>query len=84
MDQNLPDMEGVQVCRKILEINPAVKIIFITAFATIRYAVDAMEAGAFNYLSKPFDLNELLIIMDRATKSVQMEGKLKEMNRKRP
>ena len=77
LDQNLPDMEGVQVCRKILAINPAVKIIFITAFATVRYAVDAMEAGAFNYLSKPFDLNELLIIMDRAAKSVQMEGKLK-------
>lgn len=77
LDQNLPDMEGIQVCRKILETNPAVKIIFITAFATVRYAVDAMEAGAFNYLSKPFDLNELLIIMDRAVKSVHMEGKLR-------
>jgi len=77
LDQNLPDMEGIQVCRKILEINPTVKVIFITAFATVRYAVDAMEAGAFNYLSKPFDLNELLITMDRAVKSVHMEGKLK-------
>ena len=77
LDQELPDMRGIEVCRKILDINPNTKILFITAYATIEYAVDAMQAGAFNYLSKPFELDELLITIDMAVKNVHMEGRLR-------
>jgi DNA-binding NtrC family response regulator len=77
LDQKLPDMSGVEVCKRILEIDSNAKIIFITAHATVQYAVEAMQAGAFNYLSKPFELEELLIVMDMAQKNVQMEGRLK-------
>ncbi|MBA7703157.1 Transcriptional regulatory protein ZraR [subsurface metagenome] len=77
LDQKLPDMEGVSVCQKILEINPNAKIIFITAYATVQYAVEAMQAGASHYLSKPFELDELSITIDMALKNVHMEGKLR-------
>ncbi len=77
LDQKLPDMEGVDVCQKILGINPNAKIIFITAYATVQYAVEAMQAGASHYLSKPFELDELSITIDMALKNVQMEGKLR-------
>lgn len=77
LDQKLPDMEGVNVCQKILEINPNAKIIFITAYATVQYAVEAMQAGASHYLSKPFELDELSITIDMALKNVHMEGKLR-------
>jgi DNA-binding NtrC family response regulator len=77
LDQKLPDMEGIEVCRKILEMDPRTKVILVTAYATVRCAVDAIKAGAFNYLSKPFELDELLIIMDMAVKNVQMEGKIR-------
>jgi DNA-binding NtrC family response regulator len=77
LDQKLPDMEGVEVCKKILEINPKAKIVFITAYATVQYAVEAMQAGAFHYLSKPFELDELSITIDMALKNVQLEGKLR-------
>jgi len=77
LDQKLPDMEGIEVCRKILEMDPRTKVILVTAYATVRCAVDAIKAGAFNYLSKPFELDELLIIMDLAVKNVQMEGKIR-------
>lgn len=77
LDQKLPDMEGIEVCRKILEMDPRTKVILVTAFATVRCAVDAIKAGAFNYLSKPFELDELLIIMDLAIKNVEMEGKIR-------
>jgi DNA-binding NtrC family response regulator len=77
LDQKLPDMEGVKVCHKILEINPNAKIIFITAYATVQYAVEAMQAGAFHYLSKPFELDELSITIDMALKNVHLEGKLR-------
>jgi DNA-binding NtrC family response regulator len=80
LDQKLPDAEGIDLCRKILEQSPTTKIIFITAYATVRYAVDAMNAGAFHYLSKPFDLDELLLIMDLALKNAKMEGKIRVQN----
>jgi DNA-binding NtrC family response regulator len=77
LDQKLPDMEGIEVCRKILETDPRTKVILVTAYATVRCAVDAIKTGAFNYLSKPFELDELLIIMDLAVRNVQMEGKIR-------
>jgi len=46
LDQELPDMGGIDICRKILELDRSTKIIFITAYATVEYAVDAMQAGA--------------------------------------
>jgi DNA-binding NtrC family response regulator len=80
LDQKLPDMEGIEVCRKILEMDPRTKVILVTAYATVRCAVDAIKAGAFNYLSKPFELDELLMIIDLAVKNVQMEGKIRVQN----
>jgi DNA-binding NtrC family response regulator len=77
LDQKLPDMEGIEVCRKILETDPRTKVILVTAYATVRCAVDAIKTGAFNYLSKPFELDELLIIMDLAVRNVRMEGKIR-------
>jgi DNA-binding NtrC family response regulator len=77
LDQELPDMSGIDVCRRILETDPKTKIIFITAYATVEYAVEAMQAGAFNYLSKPFELDELLITINMAVKNMRMEGKLR-------
>jgi DNA-binding NtrC family response regulator len=77
LDQKLPDMEGTEVCRKVLEASPTTKVIFVSAYATVKCAVDAMQAGAFNYLSKPFELDELLILMSLAARNVQMEGKIR-------
>lgn len=77
LDQNLPDGSGLDLCRQILQINPKSKIIFITGYATVQYAVDAMRAGAFHYLSKPFELEELLIAIDFACKNIRMEDKLR-------
>ena len=83
LDQKLPDMEGIDVCRKILEMDPRTKVILVTAYATVRSAVDSIKTGAFNYLSKPFELDELLMIMHLAVKNVQMEGKIRVQNYER-
>jgi DNA-binding NtrC family response regulator len=77
LDQKLPDMRGIEVCRRILENNRNTKVIFMTAYATVPYAVEAMQAGAFDYLSKPFELDELLIAMRMAEKSAHLEGRLR-------
>jgi two-component system, NtrC family, response regulator AtoC len=77
LDQELPDGKGLDICRRLLEIDPMVKTIFITAYATVRTAVDAMQAGAFNYLTKPFSVDELMISIRMAERSVRLEGQLK-------
>lgn len=77
LDQELPDIGGIEVCQKILEINPNAKIIFMTAYATVQYAVEAMQTGAYNYLSKPFSLDELLIAINLAAKNAHLEGRLR-------
>ena len=77
LDQELPDIGGIEVCQRILEINPNAKIIFMTAYATVEYAVEAMQAGAYNYLSKPFALDELLIAINLAAQNAHLEGRIR-------
>lgn len=77
LDQELPDGSGLNICRRLLEVDPTVKTIFITAYATVRTAVDAMQAGAFNYLTKPFSIEELMISVQMAVRSSRLEGRLK-------
>ncbi len=77
LDQKLPDTGGIEVCRKMIETGPNTKVILMTAYATVPYAVEAMQAGAFDYLSKPFELDELLIAIRMAEKSVRIEGRLR-------
>jgi DNA-binding NtrC family response regulator len=77
LDQELPDGSGLDICRRLLEVDPMAKLIFITAYATVRTAVDAMQAGAFNYLTKPFSIDELMISIQMAERSSRLEGQLK-------
>jgi len=59
LDQKLPDAEGHSLCEPILRLNEQAKIIFITAYPSFDNALKAIRAGAFDYLSKPFELEEL-------------------------
>jgi DNA-binding response OmpR family regulator len=54
LDQRMPGMEGLEVLRRIREIDPAACIVMVTAYGTIELAVDAMRAGATDFLRKPF------------------------------
>lgn len=59
LDQRMPGMEGLEVLRRLRERDPAARIIMVTAFATLELAVDAMKAGAKDFLRKPFTPNVL-------------------------
>ncbi len=73
LDQNLPDAEGHTLCPSILKYNDQTKIIFITAHPSFEGAVKAIKAGAHDYLSKPFDLDELSLALDQALKTIALE-----------
>ena len=73
LDQQLPDAEGHTLCPEILGFNTQTKIIFTTAFPSIDNAVKAVRAGAFDYLSKPFELEELMLAITRALRTGELE-----------
>lgn len=73
LDQKLPDAEGHTLCPEILNFNSQTKIIFTTAFPSFDNAVKAVRAGAFDYLSKPFELEELGLAITQAVRILGLE-----------
>ncbi len=65
-DVNMPGMSGTELLRKSKKINPYIEVIIITGAPDIKDAVSAVKEGAFDYLSKPFDLNTVLNTVKRA------------------
>ena len=73
LDQKLPDGEGVALCPAILHQHEQAKIIFITAYPSFDNAVKAIKMGAYDYLSKPFELEELGLAVERAMRTQELE-----------
>jgi two-component system NtrC family response regulator len=67
LDYKMPGMDGMQVLKEVKKINPEIDVVIITAYGTIETAVEAMKAGAIDYITKPVDFDELLIIVDRVS-----------------
>jgi DNA-binding NtrC family response regulator len=67
LDYKMPGMDGMQVLKEVKKINPEIDVIIITAYGTIETAVDAMKAGAIDYITKPVEFDELLIHVDRVS-----------------
>ncbi len=73
LDQSLPDGEGHSICPSILKFNEHSKIIFITAYPSFENAVHAIKGGAWDYLSKPFEMEELSLAVNNALKTLCLE-----------
>lgn len=73
LDQKLPDGLGVDLCTPILTANEQAKIIFITAYPSFDNAVKAVRNGAYDYLSKPVDAEELKLTVTQAFRTLDLE-----------
>lgn len=83
LDFNLPGgMNGLEVLEHVLEYDASIKIIMFTGEGNVRLAVDAMKAGAYDYLSKPIVLSELKLLLDRAIGHDRKEKQLSYYNAK--
>jgi len=81
-DVRLPGMNGIDLLRKIREFDAAIPVIIMTAHGTIEGAVEAVKLGAFDYLKKPVDLEELKLLADRARENVQLQQELRYYRRR--
>jgi len=81
-DQNLPGKTGLEMIKGALEIDPQLKIIMLTGDGNVQLAVDAMKAGACDYLSKPVSLAELKLVLEMALGQSQMEKTLSVLQRR--
>ena len=66
LDVRLPGVDGVDLLRQLRAIDSDVCVIVMTGYPSVQTAVDSMKAAAFDYLQKPFDLQELRAVMERA------------------
>ncbi len=76
-DLKMPGIDGLEFLRKIKQINPEIYVLLMTAHGSIQTAVKAMQLGAYDYLVKPFNIDELLLIINRVKelKDIKAENK---------
>lgn len=67
MDIRMMKVSGIEALEEIKKINPAIPVIIMTAYASVETAVSALKKGAYDYLTKPLDFDELQIVIKRAT-----------------
>ena len=80
VDQRLPGMDGMEVMRRARELDENLPVILITAYAEVRGAVEAIKAGAHDYLAKPFSHAEVVRVVLRALGERELKRKLKSLS----
>jgi two-component system response regulator AtoC len=77
LDLNLPDINGLQILKEMKEVDVQAVIIIITAYGDISSAVEAIKLGAYDYLTKPFDIEDIRIVINKVLKIIGLENKIR-------
>ncbi|HEY0461170.1 MAG TPA: sigma-54 dependent transcriptional regulator [Pyrinomonadaceae bacterium] len=81
-DLNLPDLNGVELVKQSKQISPDTEIIMITGFGSMEKAIEATKAGAFHYVEKPVNFDELNLLIGKAVERKQQAKEIKELRGK--
>ena len=73
VDMNMPGIDGRVTLTRLHEINPGLPVVLLTAYGTVGTAVEAMKRGAFDYLTKPADNDELILTLNRAWEYTRLQ-----------
>ena len=80
-DINMRDMSGLELCQKATEAHPQLPVIVITAFGSMETAVQAIRAGAYDFITKPFDIDVVAIAIERAVKHGVLTREVQRLQR---
>lgn len=80
-DLRMPGADGVEVLRYAMKNNPDIAVVILTAFGTLDTTLEAIKEGAYDYLTKPFKIQEMIILADRAYKRALLINENKELKR---
>ena len=78
-DFRMPGMDGIQLLKELKRLNPEVVVVLLTAYGAVETAVRAMKEGAHDYLTKPIDLDELLLLIKRVEREVGLGRENREL-----
>jgi len=79
LDYKLPDGDGLTVLRRIKEASPEIQVILMTAFSSVETAVEAMKLGAYHYVNKPFNLDEVVMLVEKALETSQLRREVRAL-----
>ena len=79
LDILMPGMDGLEVLEEIKQRNLSAQVVMLTATKTVKTAVTAMKLGAFDYVTKPFDIDELQVIVERAVQSAALAREVQNL-----
>ncbi|MEJ2652986.1 MAG: sigma-54 dependent transcriptional regulator [Gammaproteobacteria bacterium] len=81
VDMVLEDLNGIELCKRIVENRPDVPVIAITAFGSLEMAIAAIRAGVYDFMNKPIEFDLLRIHIDRALKHRSLKEQIKTLNK---
>lgn len=76
VDLKMENMDGLEVLSRIKRINPSTEVVVMTAYGTIDSAIQAMRRGAYDYVTKPFQLPDILSVVERALEKKRLSDKV--------
>ena len=82
LDINLPKMNGMDVLHKLKEHNPDILVLMMTAMTDAKPAIEAMKNGAYDYLMKPFELDEMKLVVKKALETYKLKREVHRLRRK--
>jgi len=82
LDMKLPQMNGIEILQKIKEIDSNILIIMMTAYANIKDSIRAMKLGAYDYITKPFDYDDLMLTIQKALNTQHLNKEVQSLRRR--
>ncbi len=83
LDMKMPGMDGMEVLKLIMEMNRGILVIVITGFATVETAIEAMKHGAYDFIPKPYEPDQLRIVVNRARERIQLKLDTEKLEKER-